>query len=65
MAVKCFGVIPIQYGSSRLPNEIRGERYVSIVCLTPGLRESFLVLWTSTTVVSLLAWTRVVWSETA
>lgn len=59
MALKCFGLTPIQYGSSRLTNEIRGERYISFVCLAPGLRESFLVLWTSTTVVSSLVWTRV------
>lgn len=59
MFVKCFVLIPIQYGSSRLTNDIRGECYVSFVCLTPGLRESFLVLWTGTAVVSLLVWTRV------
>lgn len=65
MVVKCFVLIPIQYGSSRLTNEMRGEHYMSFVCLTPGPRESFLVLWPSITVLYLLVWTRVAWSEAA
>lgn len=53
---KYFAFIIKQYDGSISTNERQGECYISLVHLAAGLKESFLGLWTTVTIVSLLMW---------